>query len=95
MKLIAHRGNYSGSNKEKENSIDYIINAIKNGYDVEIDIRKIDNNLYLGHDHPQYIVNLDFLLNYSQFLWIHCKNIEALTYLINYNELNIFGHDYD
>jgi len=95
MKLIAHRGNFLGINKEKENSIDYIINAIKNGYDVEIDIRKIDNDLYLGHDTAQYKVNLNFLLQYSEYLWIHCKNIEALDFLINYTELNIFSHDYD
>ena len=37
MKLIAHRGNISGIDSERENSPDYIDEAISQGYDVEID----------------------------------------------------------
>ena len=36
MKLIAHRGNTNGPNKQSENTIDQIDECIKNGYDVEI-----------------------------------------------------------
>ena len=32
MKLIAHRGNISGPNPEKENHPDYILEAIRLGY---------------------------------------------------------------
>ena len=33
MKLIAHRGNWAGTNYELENRPDYIAEAINRGYD--------------------------------------------------------------
>tara|TARA_R110000824_G_scaffold316973_1_gene504207 strand:- start:49 stop:573 length:525 start_codon:yes stop_codon:yes gene_type:complete len=39
MKLIAHRGNLYGANPARENTPKYIEEAIKSGFDVEIDIR--------------------------------------------------------
>ena len=45
MILIAHRGNTIGPNIEKENHPDYIDEAIKKGFDVEVDIR---GNLFDG-----------------------------------------------
>lgn len=95
MKLIAHRGNINGVNKIKENLPEYILEAINLNYDCEIDIRLIDNVLYLGHDTPSYKIDINFLLNNSMKLWIHCKNYEALGYLIQYKELNIFWHQTD
>ena len=94
-KLIAHRGNIYGPNKTDENKIEYIINAINNKYDCEIDIWKIDNNLFLGHDEPTYLTDIQFLLKYSDKLWIHCKNIQALSYLSKFTELNVFWHEND
>ena len=61
MKLIAHRGNINGPNKEKENKPEYIIEAINKGYYVEIDLWLIDDKLYLGHDNPQYVIEETFL----------------------------------
>ncbi len=78
MILISHRGNINGKNTEKENHPDYIDDAIKLGYDVEIDIWVIDGNFYLGHDGPQYNISLDWLSDRIDRLWIHCKNIEAI-----------------
>ena len=37
MRLIAHRGNINGRNKKRENEIEYILEALNLGYDVEID----------------------------------------------------------
>ena len=54
MKVISHRGNIKGSIPDKENRPSYIDCAIGNGYDVEIDIRMIGGELWLGHDEPQY-----------------------------------------
>lgn len=95
MKLIAHRGNMNGPNPELENTPDYILKAITLGFDCEIDIRYINDKLYLGHDLPQCVISLDFLLNNKDKLWIHCKNVEALDFLHNYEDLNIFFHDKD
>jgi hypothetical protein len=94
MKLIAHRGNYSGINKELENNPEYISKAIRKGFDVEIDVRLIEGNWYLGHDEPQYKINIEDYL--SQSHWLHCKNIEALERLYNeYKEANFFWHQKD
>ena len=95
MILIAHRGNINGPNKLNENKPDYILETIKLGYDCEIDVWKINNNLLLGHDKPDYEINLDFLLDNCSKLWIHCKNIDSLDYLIQFKELNIFWHEED
>lgn len=95
MKLIAHRGNINGPNPEMENNPEYILNMISFGYDCEIDVRFIDNKYYLGHDNPDYEINLVFLLDNSTKLWIHCKNFEAFDKLIQLPELNIFWHDND
>lgn len=84
MKLISHRGNINGINKKLENTLEYIENAINNGFDCEIDIWKIENELYLGHDGPENICNIDFLNKYCNKLWIHCKNIDALVYLTSF-----------
>lgn len=98
MKLIAHRGNINGPDPINENNPDYIENAISKGYDVEIDIRyetKTDS-FFLGHDDPQYIVNILWLCKFRENLWIHCKNIDALyTFSANTNGYNYFWHEED
>ncbi len=77
MKIISHRGNVRGSIPEKENRPSYIDCAIGSGYDVEIDIRIIDGQLWLGHDEPQYKIEHSWIEPRRDFLWIHCKNLEA------------------
>lgn len=52
MILISHRGNLMGKTSY-ENEPDYIMNAIKEGFDVEIDVWYQNNTLYLGHDYAQ------------------------------------------
>lgn len=86
MILIAHRGNIYGPNPARENSPDYIDEALDKGYDVEIDLRyntEIDKNhyLYLGHDTEQYPIDANWLLERASSLWVHCKNMLALTYM--------------
>lgn len=98
MKLIAHRGNQYGKNPEMENKPEYIDQAIFSQYDVEIDLRMVDGELFLGHDAPQYKISQDWLEHRNQFLWIHCKNREALHYLTaqkNPIAFNYFWHDTD
>jgi hypothetical protein len=105
--LIAHRGNIDGPNPERENRWDYVMEALRKGYHVEVDLWAIGEwskeskrgpKIALGHDGPMDIVDLSFLGN--QKLWIHCKNIEAM-YLMNrlrekaYPYLNYFFHDQD
>lgn len=93
MRLISHRGNINGPNSDRENSPDYILEAIFSGYDVEIDVWFDNNAFILGHDSPQYEVSKEFLI--QKDLWIHCKNINVLSKLIKYSECNCFFHDSD
>lgn len=95
MKLISHRGNLNGPNKEHENKPEYILNTIKFGFDCEIDVRYLNNELFLGHDEPDDKIELEFLIDNQDKLWIHCKNIDALDYLLNFPCLNIFWHQND
>ena len=95
MRLISHRGNINRVYQERENTPDYIQEAIDLGYDVEIDIWSMgkNNNLYLGHDGPELeLNNINWLLNRKDHLWIHCKNFAALSFLIN-TGLTVFFHE--
>jgi hypothetical protein len=93
MKLIAHRGNINGPFPDKENSPEYIENALVNGFDVEIDVWLMDNIWYLGHDKPQYIIDQTFLLNNR--LWCHAKNLDALNNMRKLGVSNYFWHEID
>lgn len=98
MKLISHRGNTNGPNFLEENKPEYIEIAISKGFDVEIDIHYdvVQNNIYLGHDKPQYIIDWDWLKKYKDNLWIHCKNIEVLFKFSQTTcEFNYFWHQND
>jgi len=77
MITISHRGNIRGAVPDKENRPSYIDCAIGNGYHVEIDIRSINGELWLGHDEPQYKVDHNWLDKRRHYLWLHCKNLEA------------------
>ena len=99
MRLISHRGNLEGSNPERENHPDYIYEALQAGYDVEIDVWWVDGKFKLGHDGPQYDFPFDLLTNFHTKLWIHCKNMDALSYLNELDssgsKLNYFSHEDD
>ena len=96
MKLIAHRGNINGQNIHEENKPKYLLNAINKGYYVELDLWYANNKLYLGHDEPQYNIEYSFLLDNKDKMFIHCKNIDALYYILSKNDnLECFFHDND
>jgi hypothetical protein len=98
MKLIAHRGNTDGPNPSEENNPEYIEEAIENGFDVEIDIWFLPQTkqFFLGHDKPDYLINMFWLAKNINKLWIHCKNIDALyEFSANTSGYNYFWHDTD
>ena len=98
MRLISHRGNLNGPNISKENHPEYIMEAIYQGYDVEIDVWYTDRFM-LGHDKPQYKFPFKLLEKFHSRLWIHCKNLEAITRLKaidpSASRLNYFWHEKD
>lgn len=93
MKYIAHRGLTTGPDATLENSPDQIQQALKKGFDCEVDVWfKADGGIFLGHDAPTYPVNYEFLEQPG--LWIHAKNLAAL-YLLTGTDLNYFWHESD
>lgn len=91
--LIAHRGNINGPNPEKENDPLYLEEALKLGYFVETDIWLEDDEYYLGHDKPQYLISLEWLDQYRNKIFLHCKNVGALQALMW--DFHCFSHDRD
>ena len=94
--IISHRANLFGPNLQTENQIQTILNAIDKNFEVEIDLwfSYNDKKVYLGHDKPDIEIKEDFLFQYKDKLWIHCKNGEALSFCLK-NKLRCFPHDQD
>ena len=92
MLLIAHRGNTEGPNKKLENRPEYILKTMSKGYSCEIDVWVNKNRIYLGHDSPEYEVDLKFLQNDK--LWCHAKNLNALEYMLSH-DVHCFWHQKD
>lgn len=101
MILIAHRGNINGRFESCENEPTYIDQAIREGFDVEVDVwlKSTENfreMLFLGHDEPQYGVGFRWFRDRISKLWIHCKNVEAVNYFLDCGyEFNFFWHQED
>ena len=93
MILISHRGNIDGKKPTRENSPDYILEAIELGYDVEVDVWYENGGLFLGHDKPQYKIDESYLENRS--LWCHAKNLKALEKMILNQKIHCFWHQED
>jgi hypothetical protein len=96
MKLISHRGNLKGRVPNKENRPSYVDCAIQLGYDVEVDVRYINEEFWLGHDEPDYKVSVEWLYKRKDKLWIHCKDIESSQKLRSLpNQYQYFCHNND
>lgn len=96
MLLISHRGNIDGRIESSENNPSYIDFAISKGYDVEIDVWYKDGNLWLGHDNPDHMIEFGWLVDRKEYLWVHCKNLEAIfLFKENVCEINFFWHQTD
>jgi hypothetical protein len=93
MKIIAHRGNLHGPNPTTENKPDTIQEAIRHGFDCEIDVWLVNGVFYLGHDYPETPIPFSFLEFFSEHLWIHCKHLDSLLRLKD--TFNCFYHDKD
>lgn len=96
MRVISHRGNVVGADRETENSPRHIQNLLNTtSFDVEIDVWKIGDHYFLGHDEPKYEIGLAWLRNYSERFWLHAKNLAALENLGIIHGLHCFWHEND
>jgi glycerophosphoryl diester phosphodiesterase len=95
MKIIAHRANIGGPSSVHENTLLAAESALERGFDIELDVWKIGNDLVLSHDLPQSRKDVanEFLIS-SKRVWWHAKNIEALEELTTLG-LHVFWHDKD
>lgn len=85
MRIISHRGNFTGPNPRWENTIENIEGVLVQGFSVEYDIWRVNDSYWLGHDRPRYSIQLNQLITlakkYSGNHYLHCKNIETAQYL--------------
>jgi hypothetical protein len=96
MNIISHRGNINGPTPEKENRPSYIDCAIALGYDVEVDLRFVNENFWLGHDEPQYKIEETWMKLRKEKIWFHCKDIDSALMLIKMNcDFKYFCHTQD
>lgn len=96
MNIISHRGNITGPILDKENRPSYIDCAIGLGYEVEVDIRYIDDIFYLGHDTADYVISENWIKSRKTNIWFHCKNLQAATALSEMNDqIMFFCHSND
>lgn len=91
MMYIAHRGNLEGRKAEHENDPGYLQEAIDERYVVEIDLWKVGDRIYLGHDEGQHDITLDWLHDRKPSLLCHAKNREALDLILR-QKLHGFWH---
>ena len=102
MKIISHRGNLNGPS-DLENNPGQLLRVVGMGLDVEIDLWGIDNQFWLGHDKPQYLVDEEFICSLSNVAWYHCKNLEAVRLIKKITNcfepypytINFFWHESD
>jgi hypothetical protein len=93
MKLISHRGNLNGPNPKLENSPEYVLRALNQGFDVEIDVWFSNGEYFLGHDNPQFAIDEKFLQD--DRLWCHAKNLQALDQMLANGNIHCFWHQTD
>lgn len=98
MFFISHRGNVSGPEPDRENTPDYIDEAIASGYDVEIDVRFYKNNFWLSHEEVDAETSLgvteDWFLDRKDKLWVHAKDLECLSHMLRLG-MHTFTHERD
>jgi len=93
MIRVAHRGNTRGRKPSEENSPEYVQEALSKGFHVEVDVRLFNEEWYLGHDDPQYLVSEEFLENDK--LVCHAKNVEAFHRMLKNKKIHCFWHEQD
>lgn len=80
---VAHRGNIYNKQEENENSPEYIQEALSNEFFVEIDVWQRKNKTYLGHDEPQYQINLkDYPWYCNSNIFWHCKDMQTYIWFL-------------
>ena len=77
-----------------ENVPEYLMFALYEGYDVEVDIWWVKGDFWLGHNGPDYELKPEWFALRPERVWYHCKNAKAL---IKLQQMGVpcFGHRED
>lgn len=92
MIIISHRGNTDGESEFTANVPDAVSALLNKGIHCEIDVWKVFDKYFLGHNEPKYEVEKEFLKN--EKLWCHAKNLVALEDMLH-NGVHCFWHEED
>jgi hypothetical protein len=93
MIKIAHRGNYDGRNVDRENTPDYVNEAISAGYNVLVDAWLIDKEWMLGADFPLHKVHLSFFERPE--VWVRARNLVGYVSLFHNHTAHVFWQHKD
>jgi len=94
MILIAHRGNLYGRQPERENTPEYLNEAIHLGYHVMVDAWYHDGCFYFGERKPLWKPFPDWLPYAMNSVLLRARNPEALLEA-NKQGFNVFWHQSD
>jgi hypothetical protein len=92
--LIAHRGNLFGRVPERENTPEYLNEAIHLGYHVMVDAWYHEGCFWFGERKPIWKPHLDWLPYASNSVLLRARNPEALLAAAEQG-LNVFWHQTD
>lgn len=92
-KLIAHRGNTDGPKPNHENTLNHLVFALDNDFDVECDVRYENGEFYFGHDKIGEKCEIEFLK--SSQVWTHAKTPETFERLSRSPDINAFYQELD
>jgi len=81
-----------GPNPTRENTPNYLDEALAAGFDVELDVWSVNGRFVLGHDAPEFPVAPEFLTRPG--LWCHAKDPATLLALLDLGA-HCFFHDTD
>ena len=59
MIIISHRGNTNGESELTANSPDAVSALLDKGIHCEVDVWKVFDKYFLGHDEPKYKINIE------------------------------------
>jgi len=91
-RIISHRGNLTGPGSQCER--ERVEAALASGYDVEIDVRSVDDSLWVGHDEPLYTLPQEWLADpISSRMWFHAKDEAAMWSLRNFRVRTFMQED--
>ena len=91
-RIISHRGKLDGPDFPLENTQSAIWHAMREGFDVEIDVFTFAGELWLGHNELTEMTDMQFLWQTIESLWIHCKDLATLEHMMREFSGNALAH---